>query len=242
MKRTILISTGVATALLLTACGGGDDGTSSAADTSGAPQPINSVADVASQLDSAMKSGDCRAFSQLYQDPSSSQCERGLISSTRVSGSAEYETGGVIDATDPNEMVTFDLAVDDSGRFVITQSQLETEASVDSPASSKDRADSDAAANDVIDALREKDCDKFFANAQTVGVKAETCATAFSNQNPTIDLLANDPSMEPEYLGGNADVAFYSLSFNGGETYMTMPVVYNSQGARYLGLIPVSAT
>lgn len=221
---------------LLAACGGGGD-ESTTAERSGsggagnAPAAKETVEQFAARFEdaaAAAASGDCETVDSfnalnLVMLPCGGKDGK-AYAQLKVTGTASFGTGGVIDFTDAEapDGATLLVGLDRSGRFGVMASLVSGKEEVGTNPGQP--AVSDKAVKNFIRAVRAEDCDAYFDQAFTFSQdKAKECKAEFASSTP--DELAADPGAKPNRLGGVADFVFYGLSTepDGYRTIVTLP-------------------
>ncbi len=235
LALVLLVLLAIATAAVVAGCGGSDDETTQSSDADdggkgtdkpvklhgdppGPPEAKQSIDNAKKRIEEAIDSGDCDKINSLnpvaseLDTPERCEALQTRFEGAESTGSEAYAGGAVIDYVRDDLTQTAVMILDQDGRFHV--------AYVDAflgEESAGTRFDPkfDAAAQDSVDALAARDCDKFLEVAnRRVGPGAAdrdaTCAYAEEN-NPIADVLDAAPDTKLESLGGNANYAFYGL-------------------------------
>jgi hypothetical protein len=226
-----------ALAALASGCGGDDDSgdstTSSSSTTTNAgpppkpPKPVEapkakkSIKDAADKLQKALDEGDCKAinkFNPISRQEALDTKEHCDILQTRlagatVSGSQEFDGGGVIDFERGERTITALMIVDQDGKYhLVTLDGFLGKPSVDT----KFADQFDVAARQAVTALVDKDCPAFLraANRQlgpASAARSDKDICKYVKNNRIATLAGSRPSIAPQPLGGNADYALYGI-------------------------------
>jgi hypothetical protein len=218
--------------LALSACGGSDDSPSS--DT---PKPKEPVSAYAATVQKAMTTPSCVGLNQVnikgesgfvLPCPATDKNPKAkrAFANFKVTGSAGYGTGGVIDFTDAEAAKggTYIVAVGASGRWHINYAPILGRKSV---GTKPDRAGFDRPIKPFLDAIRTSNCKAFFDWSLTQShTAAEACRKELPGYKNLAAALKAQPDVKPSFLGGNAEAAFYSLRTDKPKpVYRTLTVV-----------------
>lgn len=220
---------------LLAACGGDGaqaDKTASASDSStNAPAARETVKQFAARFEdaaAAAASGDCKTVDSfnalsLVMLPCGGKPGK-AYANLKVTGTATFGTGGVVDFTDAEapDGATLLIGLDQSGKYGVMASLVSGKKEVGTKP--RHLAVSDKGVKNFIRAVRTEDCDAYFEQAFTFSQnKAKECKAEFASSTP--DEFAADPGAKPIRFGGVADFVFYGLSTkpDGYRTIVTLP-------------------
>jgi hypothetical protein len=165
---------------------------------------------------------------------SSGAAARRGLSGFRVTGSAAYGTGAVVDYTageaPPPGSASYVLARGPSGRWAILEGYLVGKRTV---GTSPLRAGYENVATKWLAAVRDSDCRAFFRWAVT---KSKDATTACRKELPLYanlrKALQADPGAKPRWLGGNGTLGFFALETSKPRpAYRTLIALKSSPGA-----------
>jgi hypothetical protein len=218
---------------LLAACGAGSTtaATTASAGPDNAPAAKETIHQFATRFEAAAKAaatGKCKtvnAFNalNLISIPCGGKAGKSYAD-LKVTGTAAFGTGGVVDYTDREapDGATLLVGLDQSGRYGVMQSLLSGKDEVGTRA--RHAAVAERGVKKFLRAVREEDCDAYFEQAFTFTQdKAEECKAEFESSTP--GELAADPTAKPVRFGGVADFVFFGLATapDGYRTIVTLP-------------------
>ena len=221
---------------LVAGCGGsGDD------DGPDTPKPAESVEEFRARVTTAVAAigaGQCGTVEQFNAKSGLPlQCNaKELFKGFQATGAKAYGTGGVLEfkaAQVPQGVGAYTFAIGDDRKYQLTGPIAPV-----LPASSlnqepKDPEGMDRAAQEMVDAIRANDCNKF---AEAVYVPADLPKDQACKQElteaygPLRAQLERYPDARPERLEGNDRFMFYALWT--GEQYRTLIVSRTGEGAK----------
>jgi hypothetical protein len=244
-RLTVLM---IACAALLAACGGSSkksDGSTGAPP----PKPKETVAAYGSRLEAAiaaMLKGDCGPIQQLNASAGfalpCTAAARKAFKGFKVTGSAAFGTGGVVEATDAEvrhapqppgvtsspqaarEAIV--VAVGANGKYSATGPIAPVLPGTSIGTKPASLGDQDARAKAFLDSIRTHDCAKFFKYALTPGVKTaqEACTKILDKAYSQLATqLKAQKDAKPVRQGGNGRFTFYGLRT--GKQYRTLTVL-----------------
>lgn len=241
--RSVAVAGAVLTAALAVA-GCGDEGSEEAGqpEVAAAAEPARVFTQrMAKLIQTARKPADCAELSTIdgrslagLPCPPDKALAKSMASFEFV-GAEEYGTGAVVDyrsgqAKDGAAILLF-VAPDRQwgvSRFgVVTKPSVET-------SDERSRAGFRKAAEDYVEAIRERDCAAFDQAAFTDGVTGgELCRTRFASTKGLAKRLKANPDATPVYEGGNSSYGFFSLETAKPEpASLTISVVGSGVGAK----------
>jgi hypothetical protein len=234
----------LACAAVLGACGGDDDG---GPDT---PKPAETIKQFEARLTTsvaAIQSGQCDAVEQFnakagFQLPCDKRAKR-LFADFEITGSKAYGTGGVVefrDAEVKDGVGAYTVAIGEDAKYQITGpiSPILRKTSLrDEP---REAEAMDRSAEEMVDAIRSNDCNRFYAAVITPeGLpKDQACKQELTEAyGPLRQALTEHEDAKPERLDGNDQFMFYALRT--GDEYRTLIVSRTAIGAEkpFLGFV-----
>jgi hypothetical protein len=229
VRVRIPLSAALVLSVVLVGCGSSGDRTTPASTSSPAagnkaraeakaanlvppPAPKESIGEAVNRIAAVIGLEDCPAVNHLTALSRPYDACAGLqgLVSLPVSGSASYgDAGGVIQYGSGGDLRNAILILDSDGRYHIpVVDPYNTTPSVKTEFAEQ----FDAAARTTVDAMRERDCDKFRTVALVrFGAGAAPVCT-YLDDSPLTQLLAAYPKAKALPLGGNGNYAFYSVS------------------------------
>lgn len=241
MRRS-LAATLACVALVAAGCGGGDD------DGPDTPKPAETVEQFRARVTTtiaAIDAGQCDTVERFNEKSGLPlQCEaKKLFKGFQVTGAKAYGTGGVVEfkADQVKQGVgAYTFAIGDDRKYQLTgpiapvlqESSLNREP--------KDAEGMDRTAEEMVDAIRANDCNKF---AEAVYVPADMPKDQACRQEltqaygPLRQELVRHKDAKPERLEGNDHFMFYALQT--GKQYRTLIVSRTGPGAQrpFIGFI-----
>jgi hypothetical protein len=229
------LAAALACVALVAGCGGGDD------DGPDTPKPAESVEEFRARLTTtvaAIGTGQCDAVEQFNaRSGLPLQCRaKDLFKGFIVTGTKAYGTGGVIEfraAQVPRGVGAYTFAIGDDGKYQLTGPIAPVLPATSLNQEPKDAGGMDKAAEEMVDAIRRNDCNRF---AEVVYVpadlpKAQACKQELTEAyGPLRAQLTKYKDAKPERLDGNDRFMFYALQ-TGGE-YRTLIVSRTGEGAK----------
>lgn len=225
LRRLVVLAVVVAGSLLIAGCGGGDSGdTSTQAPAAASGKPLKppkakeSLGEAQRRIEHLVSGDDCDQINTLNPVTRTAldtpeRCEYlQRLAGLKVIGKQAVPGGGLIDYANGEGVLTAIIIVDSDGLYhVALYDPYNTKSTVGTPFAHQ----FDGVAQEAVDALREPDCDRYFAILHRFGRGAgadqdEVCDSLQSN--PVKAVLATAPEAEPKRLGGNSRYAFYSLA------------------------------
>ena len=186
------------------------------------PEPRESISQAADRIGATIFSNDCADINRLTALSRPYDACKGLeaLSGTQISAIASYgDGGGVIAFGSAESLRNAILIVDSDGRYHIPLVDPFTNAqSVGTSFASQ----FDAAAQDTVKAMRERDCEAFkrVALVRFGSGSAPDQVCTFLDSSALTQFLAANPHAKPVRLGGNKYYAFYAVS--GSDANFTM--------------------
>jgi hypothetical protein len=238
------LAAALACAAALASCGGDDD---KGPET---PKPAESVKQFEARLKTAVaaiQSDQCDAVEQFnskagFQLPCTKQAKK-LFADFAITGSKTYGTGGVVefkDAEVKQGVGAYTVAIGEDGKYQITGpiSPILPRTALDEEP--KDEAKMDEAAEQMVDAIRANDCNRFYEWVITPEElpKDQACKQELTTAyGPLRQQLTAHEDAKPERLGGNDRFMFYALQT--GDEYRTLIVSRTAPGAQkpFLGFV-----
>jgi hypothetical protein len=178
------------------------------------PKPRESISQAAKRIGATIFTNDCAAINRLTALSRPYDACKGLqaFAGIPLSATASYgNAGGVIAFGSGESLRNAILIVDADGRYHIPLvDPFTTAQSVGTSFASQ----FDAAAQETVKAMRERDCDAFrrVALVRFGSGAAPDQVCAFLDNSALTRFLAANPSARPWRLGGNQDYAFYAVS------------------------------
>ena len=230
------LAAALACAAALGACGGGGD---EGPDT---PKPAETIEQFQARLKTAVAAigqNQCEAVARFDEKAGLPlQCNaqaKKLFAGFQVTGAKAYGSGGVVEfkaAQVPQGVGAYTVAIGEDGKFQITGPVAPV-----LPASSLDQEPKDAdkmdeAAEAMVTAIRENNCDKFVAAVYVPPElqKQQACKQELTDAYAQLRRdLAADKDAKPERIDGNDQFMFYALST--GEQFRTLIVTRTGPGA-----------
>ncbi|HEX8646954.1 MAG TPA: hypothetical protein VF715_08620 [Thermoleophilaceae bacterium] len=222
-------------ALVAAGCGGGDD---DGPDTPKAAETLQQFQARLTTAVGAIGAGQCDAVDTFNAKSGLQlQCKsKELFKGFLVTGAKTYGTGGVVEfraAQVPQGVGAYTFAIGEDGKYQLTGPIAPV-----LPASSLDQEPKDAdgmdkAAQEMVDAIRANDCNRF---SEVVYVPADMPKDQACRQElteaygPLRAELAKHKDAKPERLGGNDRFMFYALWT--GDQYRTLIVSRTGPGAK----------
>jgi hypothetical protein len=195
------------------------------------PQPAEPIGAFAKRLERALTKKRCpglKAINAVGQIalpcPSSSARYRKAFKNFKIRGSRAYGTGGIIDFTDGEapKGANYVVTLGEGNRWSIVAAPY-TRMRLSRETSPGDTAGHEEVLSRFLPAVRDGDCEGYFATAATTGTKEEECRQALGPDGSYIGLQADlraHPESAPELLGGTSVFVFYALRT--GSTYRTV--------------------
>ena len=231
-------------AVALGACGGDDD------DGAKTPKPAESIKQFEARLKTAVagiQSGQCDVVATFnskagFELPCDAKAKK-LFAGFEITGSKAYGTGGVVefkDAETKEAIGVYTVAIGEDAKYQITGpiSPIIPKTSLrDEP---RDQDGMDAAAEEMVEAIRSNDCDRFYAAVITPqGLpKDQACKQELTEAyGPLREQLTKHKDAKPEHLDGNDQLSFYALRT--GDEYRTLIVSRTAPNAPkpFLGFV-----
>lgn len=228
------LAAALACVALVAGCGGGDDGP----DT---PKPAESVDEFRARLQTtvaAIGAGQCDAVEQFNaRSGLPLQCKaKDLFKGFQILGTKAYGTGGVIEfraAQVPQGVGAYTFAIGDDGKYQLTGPIAPVLPASSLNAEPKDAEGMDRAAQEMVDAIRANDCNKFAQVVYTPAdlPKDQACKQELTEAyGPLRAQLGEHKDAKPERLDGNDRFMFYALQT--GPQYRTLIVSRTGEGAK----------
>ena len=222
-------------ALSLAACGGGSP------KRAGPVEPAETIDGFVNRLETTIETireGRCDGVSAFNSDAAFAlTCDvtaQRAYAGFRVTGTATFGTGGVVDFTDAEVARggTYVVGLDPKRRFSIVLAAPVGQKTVGTK--QRNPAAFNQAAQRFVAAIRNRNCDEYvkYSFAAAGVSRKRACAEAFSRDSGIQPELAGDRRAAPRPLGGNSYFAFYALSSKP-DHYRTL-VVARVPPARYL--------
>ena len=242
MRRVLLLPLLCAAAAL--GCGGGGD------DGPKTPEPKETLQQFQARLTTAMaavQKQQCSAVDAFnakagLQIPCDKKTQK-LFAGFRVTGAKTYGSGGVVefkDAETKDKTGVYTIAIGEDGRYQLTGpvSPLVDKTTLNEEPRNPDQMD--RAAQEMVDAIRANNCDRFFTSVVTPqGLpKEQACKQELAEAyGPLRQQLVAHRDAKPERLEGNATFMFYALRT--GDQYRTLIVTRTAPGAPkpFLGFV-----
>ena len=225
----------VCVALAAAGCGGGDDG---GPDT---PKPAETIQQFQARLETtvaAIGAGQCDAVAQFNAKSGLPlDCKsKDLFKGFEITGAKAYGTGGVVEfkaAQVKQGLGAYTFAIGDDGKYQLTGPIAPVLPASSLEAEPKDAEAMDKTAQEMVDAIRANDCNKF-ANAVYVPAelpKDQACRRELTElYAPLREQLNTNKDAKPERLEGNDQFMFYALTT--GDQYRTLIVSRTGVGAQ----------
>ena len=232
-------------AAALAGCGGDDD---KGPDTPKAAETLEQFQARLKTAAAAVETGQCQAVDQFnskagFQLPCEEKNARKLLADFQVTGAKTYGSGGVIefkDAEVKQGVGVYTIAVGEDGKYQITGpiSPIIPASSLDQEPKDADKMDT--AAEQMVEAIRSNNCDRFYEAVITPEgmAKAQACEQELETAyGPLRAELAKDKEAKPERLGGNDWFMFYALET--GDQFRTLIVSRTAPNAPkpFLGFV-----
>jgi hypothetical protein len=231
-------------ALAAAGCGGDDD------EGPETPKPAESIKQFEARLKTAVaaiQQDQCGAVEQFnskagFQIPCEAKAKK-LFAGFQVLGSKTYGTGGVVefkDAEVKQGVGAYTVAIGEDGKYQITGpiSPILQATSLDREPKDEDKMDE--AAQQMVDAIRANDCNRFYEWVITPEgmAKDQACKQELNEAYaPLHQELTRAKDAKPERLDGNDQFMFYALQT--GDQYRTLIVGRTAPGAPkpFLGFV-----
>jgi hypothetical protein len=243
MRRLLLLP--LLVAAVATGCGG-DDGDEKPK-TPEAKETIQAFEARLSTAVAAIQQGQCETVAAFnakagFELPCEASAKK-AFAGFKVTGAKTYGSGGVVefrDAETKAQLGVYTVAVGEDGKYQLTGpiSPIVEKSTLNEKADKT--GEMDKAAEEMVEAIRSNNCDKFIAAVITPpGLpKAQACKQELTEAyGPLREQLAANKDAKPHRLDGNAGFMFYALQT--GDQYRTLIVARTQQGAPkpYLGFV-----
>jgi hypothetical protein len=219
-------------AIALTGCGGSSESGSSQGDSSGVPEPAQSISAQIPVFERAASRFDCEDALKVVHPvllpkpeggPSDANCKDALYrlrlaQGFRAADSAEYGTAAVVDGEANGGTLSLIFALDDKGEFKwIAGSHTRREVGTEPPG----QVHFEPAVAALVRALRAEDCRATFATIAadsriSYGGQKGFCDkfedTFMVSPDGFGSRLQADPEAEPVLMGATRDQAFYGVA------------------------------
>jgi hypothetical protein len=228
----------------LAGCGGGGD------DKPKTPKAAETIEQFQARLKTAVagiQSGQCdtvEAFNSKagFALPCEAKAKK-LFEGFQVTGAKKYGSGGVVefkDAEVPAGVGAYTVAVGEDGKYQITGPISPILPASSLKAEPKDADRMDEAAEEMVKAIRDNNCDRFHEWVVTPEgmAKPEACQQELTTAyGPLREELTKAKDAKPERLDGNDRFMFYALQT--GDQYRTLIVSRTAAGAPkpFLGFV-----
>jgi hypothetical protein len=226
----------VAACLLVIGCGNESEGGSAGESVGLDSEPARLVKSMVDTTAKARTSKDCtevakinrRSPSKIVCPPVTAEMREGNRK-TRVVRAATYGTAAVVDFEAPGarDGASVVLYRDPAGRWIVGRWGLSYGAMVGT-GDGDSREETRAALDRYLGAVRDRDCDAYVKYAVTDSSDPDkVCADEFPVTRDLARILEARPDIG--YLGGNEDLAFYSVSAR--NKRYTVSIVATSEGS-----------
>lgn len=217
-------------------CGGSDD---AGPDT---PKPAETIEQFQARLKTAVAAigqNQCEAVARFDEKAGLPlQCDanaKKLFAGFQIVGAKAYGSGGVVEfkaAQVPQGVGAYTVAIGEDGKYQITGPVAPVLPASAINTKPKDPDKMDEAAEDMVEAIRENNCDKFLAAVYVPPElqKAQACKQELTDAYSQLRMdLAADKDAKPERIDGNDRFMFYALET--GDQFRTLVVTRTGQGA-----------